>query len=265
MNIFIRELKANRKALIIWSICMIFVVASGMGKYTAYASGGESLNAAFSSIPSSMKALLGFGSFDLTKMSNYYAMLFIYMELVTAIHAVLLGAGIIAKEEKDRTTEFLMIKPVSRKNIITAKLLAAFVNVLVVNLVSLITSVALVGNYSKGENLTGELVTLMVSMLIVQSIFLSLGAALAALSRNPKSSGSLATGILMAGFVISKITDMTDKVNFLNVFSPFKYFSLEDVVNGNGLNPGIVVLSLLLTTVFSVLTYIYYQKRDLRV
>ncbi|HEX2927464.1 MAG TPA: ABC transporter, partial [Ruminiclostridium sp.] len=40
MNIFIRELKANRKALIIWSVCMFLFVLSGMAKYTAYSSGG---------------------------------------------------------------------------------------------------------------------------------------------------------------------------------------------------------------------------------
>ena len=117
MNIFIRELKANRKALIIWCACILVGVLSGMGKYTAYSSGGSNSDL-FNTLPFAVKALLGIGSFDVTKMSGFFALLFLYMELMIAIHAVLLGSGIIAKEERDKTTEFLMIKPVSRSSIV---------------------------------------------------------------------------------------------------------------------------------------------------
>lgn len=89
----------------------------------------------------------------------------------------------------------------------------------------------------------------MLSMFIVQLIFLSLGAALAVLIRNSKASGSLAVGLLLTSFVIAKITDLTDRVNFLDVLSPFKYFNYNDMVVGNRLNIGIVVLSLLLAAV----------------
>jgi ABC-2 type transport system permease protein len=103
------------------------------------------------------------------------------------------------------------------------------------------------------------------SMFIVQLIFLSLGAALAALIRNSKSSGSLSVGILLTSFVIAKITDLTDRLNYLNLLSPFKYFSYERLVAGNGLNLGIVILSLLLVAVFSGSTYFFFRKRDLNV
>ncbi|WP_318505648.1 hypothetical protein [Bacillus sp. T3] len=38
MNLFWREMKAHRKSLILWSIGMILMVYSGMGKYEAYSS-----------------------------------------------------------------------------------------------------------------------------------------------------------------------------------------------------------------------------------
>jgi ABC-2 type transport system permease protein len=263
MNIFLRELKANRKALIIWSVCMFLFVLSGMGKYTAYSSGSTS--EVFDKMPYSMKAMLGIGSFDVTTMSGFFAFLFPYLALTTAIHAVLLGSGIIAKEERDKTTEFLMVKPVSRNTIITLKLFAALVNIIIVNLVTLFSSIVMVAAYNKGKDITGEVVMFLLSMFIVQLIFLSLGTLLSAFIRNPKASGSLATGILFGAYVISKITDLTDGVNALNVLSPFKYFSYENIVNGKGLSFGIVVLSMLLVAVFSVATYFFYTKRDLNV
>ncbi len=264
LNIFLREIKANRKSLFIWSTSMFLLVLSGMGKYTAYSSGGQSY-ALFNDIPYSVKALIGMGSFDITTMSGYFAMLFLYIELAAAIHAALLGAGIIAKEEYDKTTEFLMIKPVSRNAIITSKFLAAFVNIVILNIVTLVSSIVMVAAYNKENDISVEITLFMVSMFIIQLIFMSLGAALAAFMKNPKSAGSFSTGILFIAFVIAKITDLTDRLNVLNLLSPFKYFSYKNLVDGYGLNIFIVILSLMLIAAFFVFAYFFYPKRDLHV
>jgi len=264
MNVFLRELKANRKSLIIWSVCMFLLVASGMGKYTAYAASGAN-SKIFNELPASMKALLGIGSFDVTAMSGYFAMLFLYLEITAAIHAVLLGSHIIAKEERDKTIEFLIPKPVSRAAIITSKLFAALVNVVVMNAVTLAASIIMVAKYNKGADISGEITMFMLSMFILQLIFLSLGAALSALIRNSQASGSLAAGITFLSFAIAKITDLTDRVNFLNVLSPFKYFGYGDIVAGKSLDFGMAMLSLLLAALFFASTYFFYCRRDLNV
>ncbi|GKU24156.1 hypothetical protein CFOLD11_09820 [Clostridium folliculivorans] len=264
MNIFIRELKANRKALIIWSVCMVLLVVSGMAKYTAYSSGG-SAGEVINKMPFTLKALLGIGAFDVASMGGFFAFLFLYIEITVAIHAVLLGNGIIAKEERDKTTEFLIVKPVSRSTIITSKLLAALVNIVILNLITLVSSIAMVGVYNKGNSINDEIFTFFVSMFIIQLLFLSLGALLSAFMKKAKVSGSVSTSILLFSFVISKITDITDRMNFLNVLSPFKYFSYVDIVNGNGLNFVIVIITIIMIALFSVLTYFFYNKRDLSV
>ncbi|WNS42879.1 ABC transporter permease subunit [Paenibacillus sp. MMS20-IR301] len=264
MNIFWREMKASRKALIIWSVCMFLLVASGMGKYTAYSAGGAG-NEVFNQMPASLKALLGIGSLDVTVMSGFFALLFLYIELTAGIHAVLLGSSIIAKEERDKTAEFLMAKPVSRRAVITAKLLAALVNVIVLNLVTLLSSLVMVSAYNKGKDVTAEIVWFLLSMLVVQLIFLALGALLAACLRNPKAPGGIAAAILVGSFVISKITDLAEQLSVLNVLVPFKYFSYTRIVEGSGLHPGIIALSLLLAAGLTVLTYYFYGKRELSV
>jgi ABC-2 type transport system permease protein len=211
-----------------------------------------------------MKQILGFSTFDVTKIGGFYAFLFPYLEITVAIHAVLLGNGIIVKEERDKTTEFLITKPVSRYTIITSKLFAAFVNIAVINIVTLLSSLAIIPSFGK-EDITGEILALMLSMFFVQLIFLFLGTFLAAVFRKPKASGSVAVSILLGAYIISKITDVTDQLNAINIFSPFKYFSLTDMVNGSGLNFVIVILSVLLSAVFAFSTYYFYVRRDLNV
>ncbi|MGE5389577.1 MAG: ABC transporter permease subunit [Deltaproteobacteria bacterium] len=264
MNIFFRELKANRKSLIIWSICMFLLVLSGMAKYKAYSSAGAA-TALFLSMPRSIRILLGFGSFDVTTISGFFALLFLYIEFAAALHAALLGAGIIAKEERDKTTEYLMTKPVSRTTVITAKLIAALINIIVINVVSLVSSIFIVATYNQGTDISGKISIFFLSMFIVQLIFLSLGAFMAAFMRNPKSAGSFAVAVLLIGFVISKLTDFTETLNFLNLFSPFKYFNFYKLESGRGLDSSIVILSLVLVAIFFTSTYYFYQKRDLNV
>lgn len=266
MNIFLRELKANRKALIIWIICMIFLMASGMTKYSAYATGnGQSISELLGTMPSSLKALMGFSSFDVGTMAGYFGVLFVYTELTVAIHAALLGAGIIAKEERDKTAEFLMTMPVSRQAVITAKFLAALFNIVVVNLVTWLTALAVTPAYNNGVGIPGEISKFMISMFFIQLIFLAAGAFLAAVLRNPKGAGSLATGVLLIGYFLARVTDMYDSLSILNILSPFKYFDLPAIARGEGLNLLMIGACIVLTAALCYSTYYFYHKRDLDV
>jgi ABC-2 type transport system permease protein len=243
---------------------MVLFVLSGMSKYTAYSSGGANADV-FNKIPKAMKVLLGMGSFDVSVMSGFFAFLFTYIVVTVAIHAALLGSQIISKEERDKTTEFLITRPVSRVTIITSKLLAALANIVIVNLVTLVSSIGMVSAFNKGKDITGEIIMFYLSLMIIQLIFLTLGSFLAAFMKKPKASGAIATGILLAGYTISKVTDLTDKLDALNILSPFKYFSYERIVDGNGLSILPVVLSLLLAGILTVFTYFFYLKRDLNI
>lgn len=264
MNIFTRELKANRKSLIIWCACMAVGVLSGMAKYTAYSGSGASPQV-FDKLPQSMRALLGMGSLDVSTMPGFFGFLFFYIAVAVAFHAALLGSGILAKEERDKTTEFLYVKPVPRAAVISAKFLAALMNILILNLVTLVCSIGMVNVYNKGKDITGEIVLFFVSLLIIQLIFLSLGAMVSAVLKNPKSAGSISSGIVLMAFLIDEITNINSHLNALNLLSPFKYFSSSRIIAGNGFDAVIVLLSVLLAAVFTVLTYFFYRKRDLNV
>jgi ABC-2 type transport system permease protein len=239
------------------------MIISSIGKFTAYAETGQSMNELLSHIPSSIKAVLGMGNFDLTKISGFYGMLYLYLLLLATVHASLLGANIISKEERDKTTEFLLVRPVSRAKVITAKLLASLFNVVVFNLVTLIFSVALMGKYAKGEDITGEICILMVGMFILQLMFLLIGTATAAVSRRPKSAASVSTAILLVSFVISSAINMNSKLESLKYITPFEYFKAEKLLSGGGFEPVFLILSFVIIAALVFVTYASYKRRDL--
>jgi ABC-2 type transport system permease protein len=265
MNVFLRELKAHRKSLIFWSIGVFLMVVSGMAKYSAYSSSGQSINELAASLPKSMRVVLGFNSGDLSKASVYFGMLYLYLLLMATIHAAMLGAAIFAKEERDKTFEFLFAKPVSRTAIITAKLLAVLVNIVIFNLVTFISSVILVGQYNKGESVNGDIAVLMMGMFILQLLFMVIGSAIAAVKKKPKSAASLATGILLITYLLSIIIDLNDHMDALKYLTPFKYFEAKNIMSGSGLDAVYIILASSLIIALTAVTYVFYKKRDLNV
>jgi ABC-2 type transport system permease protein len=265
MNIFNREMKAHRKSLIIWCVGMVLMVFSQLNKYDATSSNGQSLNNLMLAMPKSLQAILGSLSFDLSKLSGYYGLIFIYLALIATIHASMLGADIISKEEWDKTSEFLFVKPVSRSKIVTAKLLAAFSNIFILNIVTLISSIAIAGIYSKGEPMTWVIVNLMMGMFVLQLIFMVLGTCLAAVSKNPKSASSLTMGILLTTYVLYSAIGLNSNLEVLKYLTPFKYFDAKNLNSSIGFEPVFVILSGLIIAVLLSATYVFYRRRDLNV
>ncbi len=244
---------------------MFFMVVGGMGKYATFSASGQSINDLMASIPDSIKAILGFGNFDLSKASGFYGMLYLYLVVMSTIHASMLGANILSKEERDHTTEFLMVKPASRTRIITAKLLASLVNIVILNLVTFVSSLAIIGQYSNGESITNEIMVLMAGMFILQMMFLVIGTSIASASRNPAVPASVATTLLLFAFILSVVVDINKEVSWLRYLTPFKYFDAQTLVTGGALDPLFVGLSILIIAVLVFATFGAYKKRDLKI
>lgn len=265
MNVFLREMKANLKSLIFWSLGMLFMIIGGMAKYATYVGSGQSITELISKIPGTLRAVLGFGNFDLAKASGFYGMLYLYLLVMTTIHAVMLGANIIAKEERDKVTEFLMVKPMSRSRILTAKLAAGLANIAMLNLVTMALSISIVGQYSQGESITGAILILMAGMFVLQVVFLFLGTGISAISRDPKISASIATTVLLVAYLISVAVDMSSSLDVLRYLTPFKYFEAAPLLATGGFDAVYVVLSLGIIIVSGIATYFFYNRRDLSV
>ena len=265
MNVFIVEMRAHRKGLIIWAFGILFMVVAGMGKYVALSASGQSMNDLFDQMPKSMQTMFGIGTFDLSKASGYYGMLFLYLALMATIHAAMLGSDIVSKEERDKTAEFLLSKPISRNKIITSKILAAFVNILIFNIITLVSSIIVVGKYSKGEAVTGEILILMSGMFILQLIFMFIGTAIAAVSKKPKTATSISTAVLLITYILSMAIDLSGKIENLKYFTPFKYYEAKNLINGGGFQLSFVVLSIIIVSVTVSITYVFYNRRDLSI
>lgn len=264
MNVFLRELKAYLKGLLFWCLGMVMLVASGMAKYASFKGNSQAVVELMSQFPKSVQAIFGLTGFDLTKASGYFGVLYVYISLMVTVHAVLLGAGIVSKEERDKTSEFLFAKPISRFRVLSEKILAGLFNILVLNLVTSLSSVYFIGYFASDESFMSDLIILMVGLLMLQLIFFFIGTAVAGFCKKSKLSGTIATSMLLLTFVMTFFINMSENLNWLSYFTPFKYFDAKDLMD-SGFNLIYLAISAVLVIVSIFITYKFYNSRDLDV
>jgi len=265
MNIYFREMKANRKSLIIWSICMVLFMFMSMQKYAGLAGSGADIGnftAMLDTMPKALQALLGLSTLDITTPIGYYGVLFPFLLLIGGIHASMLAANMISKEEQLKTTEFLMTKPLSRNSIITSKIMASITNIVVINIVTFISTIVFLRSYTTDPILT-KIILATIGMLFVQLLFMAIGVAMATMSKNHKKSGSATVFILLSCYFLSLIIDMSGKLDMLNFLTPFKYFTAKDFLISNKLDVGYIILTIAIMIAVLIPAYRKYNKRDL--
>lgn len=262
MNIFLRELKANFKSLLIWGGIVILFVVIGFAKFSAYADNPEML-AILDSMPSAMLDAFNLQAFNLTTLSGFYGVMFTYFALILSIAAAMWGSDIISKEERDKTVEFSLTLPVTRSKLVTSKTLAALVNCIGLLLFTWGATVVSAQPYQPDSKFYHFLALGMLALFIMQLIFLAIGIFLGCAMKQYKRAGSVAVSLLLVTYFMSIISGMHEKLDFLKYFSPFKYFDAGDLLHKGQMDTTYLLLSAVIIVVAMVGAYYTYARRDL--
>jgi len=263
MNIFFRELKGNFKSLLIWCLAQFFIIYAGMLKYQGFSSSGVDINKLLEGFPKGLMAVFGVGSIDISTVAGFYAVFFLYFMLLAGVHAIMFGAVVVSKEERDHSADFLFSKPVKRYQVITPKLLVGVVNILIFNLVTFAASVLFIAQYNNGDGLVDKVALTMVALFILQLFFLALGAMLGAVLKTTKLATSVSAFFVLATFFLSVTVDLYDNLGFLKYLTPFKYFEGRVLMLDGTISLSSVGILLVLTFILTSLSYIVFNQRDL--
>lgn len=260
MNIIFQELKRNFKSFILWAIPLGFLFFLASLEYEAFA-GSEEIQAALESFDFLFQALAG-GVYDITTPEGYLSLVSIYIYLPLGIYSGMLGSNLIAKEERDRTAEFLFALPVKRRKVISSKLVVGILYSLIINVILLYVTYLSFGRLGTNQSYNSFVLNMAIGVFLTQLIFLTIGMGLSAVLKQYKKSGGITIGVLMGTFMLHILIGMTDKIDFMKYATPFKYFSVDLMLTGT-----FEVIFILLTTGIILgsiaCLYYFYTKRDL--
>ncbi len=264
MNIFFRELKANLKSLLIWGGIVILIVVVGFSKFSAY-EGNPELLAILDQLPPAMLTAFNFEAFNLTTVTGFLGVMFIYFGLMLSIAAAMWGSDIISKEERDKTVEFSLTLPVTRSRVVTAKIFAALVNCIALLLITWGATIAIAAQYQPDSEFYSFLSLIVLALFIMQMIFLAVGIFLGCAMKQYKRASSVAVAILLGTYFMSIISGLNENLEFLKYFSPFNYFNPATMLHESKIDLTFILLSAGIVAILTVGAYVSYSRRDLNI
>jgi ABC-2 type transport system permease protein len=194
---------------------------------------------------------------------GYYGFLAGYLMLMACIYAALAGAQILSKEINKKTAETTFTLPVTRRHIITMKLLAAGINCAVLTAVIFTGSVVTFAAPEMNPEFTGRISLYMLFILLMQLLFMLAGLLISVLIKSHKRAGTMIASFTIGAYFISFIANLGSKTAFLRYFTPFEYFPSVDVINGKSLESfGLIIAPVLILT-FWGLSYGLVAKKDI--
>lgn len=261
MNILKRELKAGRKAFILWTIGLFFIMFAGMTKYTGF-SNDTSVMAVFDSLPKIVLAVFGMVGVDISTLGGFYAIVVYYGIICVSIYGVALGCNAVNREAIDKTYEFIFTKPCSRSHILILKLITAFFYITLYSILSYIFSVAAIGVLNINNTITKPIALFTISMWLIGVLFCTLSALLATIIKRAEKGILFSNLVFVVTFALGMVYDMLEDGSVLQYLSPLKYFLPDDILLGK-LDVMFLVICVILSVIFCFAATKLFERKDL--
>lgn len=265
MNVFLNELRLRRKSQIGWTLSIIVFMALSVVKFSTLAQDAAASEALLNQFPPTVQAIFGMTGLNATTLSGYFGVLFIYILVILSVHAGMLGSGVLADEERDRTTEFLLVKPRSRAAIVTQKLCAGLVCITLLWGIVVVTTLIATLTLSDTGGFMHDFWHFMIGLGTVQITVFFLGSFAAALTKNPKLPTRLVAAAIFASYLLFALVKLAPNLEVLKYFSLFCYFDAVSIINDGRLQPLSIAVFAALALFGLIGTYFFYRRRDVNV
>jgi len=262
MNIFLHEMKMHRNSIIIWSIAFSLTAIFFMSMFPAMSENVSIFKKMMENFPKGFSEAFGFDVMMFGTALGFYSFIFLYTTLLGAIQAMKYGLSVLSIEEREKTADFLISKPVSRNKIIVSKISAVITSIVITNIVFLIVSYIVVGKYIESNFDYKLFIMIASSLFFIQMIFMSIGLLISVIPRKIKAVTPITMGVVFGLFVVSLFSSaFGDKK--MEYITPFKYFEASEIFKNQSYNMTYALIAILIVTASLGITYYRYMKKDM--
>ena len=259
-----KELKNNLKSFIIWLLILVimFGVVYLIYPYMFTNDTKESIDQMMEIFPP--EVLKSF-NMDLASMDTAYGWFktegFTFVLLIIGIYASFLGGNILLKEENDKTIEYLGFLPIKRSRIITNKLIVSIIYI--IGIVLLLLGFNYIGLILSGDLNQKEFLLLSLTPLFIALPLFGINLFISTFLHKNKKTIGISLGIVFISYILSILSELSTNVEFIKYFSIYTLADVRNVISNVEINPIMVIISLSITIIMIILTYIRYDKKEL--
>lgn len=260
MTLVKHELKQGKTSFLIWTASIGFLLAICVFLFPEMKSQMNGINDVFASMGSFTDAF-GMDRLNFGTLVGFYAVeCGNILGLGGAFFASLCAVGILSKEEKEKTAEFLLTHPVSRKRIITEKLIAVLIQITAMNIIIYalaVSSIAAVGEIIPWKEISLLHLAYYLLQLELSGICFGISAFL------HKGSAGVGLGIAAMMYFLNLIANISDVAEFLKYITPFGYCEGADIVANGSLDGAMAAIGSGIGIGGIIIAYLKYTKKDI--
>lgn len=263
-NLYTKELKRSRKSLITWSAIVVGFTIMVLSIYPSMQAMGEDLTNLMGNVPDELKKAMGMDEQTWSSILGFYSTYFgIYIVVLASIYTASTGATILSKEEKDRTAEFLLTRPISRLTIFKTKIadLVTLSGIIIsLQAFAAVISILIFGNGDVDWNIV---LTMQIHGAVLILFFTSVGVLLSSLLKPQTNFMGIVFGIVFGTYFLNALSKAADSISWLGYISPYNYIGFEVSDPDYGLNYLGISIILFISALLVVFSYKKYEKRDI--
>ncbi|UKN01720.1 ABC transporter permease [Paracrocinitomix mangrovi] len=263
-NLYLKELRRNRKNLITWTLIVVGFTVMVLSIYPFMSEMGKDMAMLIDSMPVELQKAMGMDADTWRHILGFYSTYYgIYIIVLISIYTASTGATIISKEERDRTAEFLLTKPLKRSEIVFTKIMSLLTLTLIIYLIQLLSAVLGVMAFGKGTFEWDTFFILHISGLALIILFTTIGVIISMFVRPKKNFMGIVVGITFGSYFINAISKSTDATSWLGYFTPFHYLDFNVNDPEYSLNYLAVIIYIILGASLLYITNLIYNKKDI--
>ncbi|MBU1093526.1 MAG: ABC transporter permease [Firmicutes bacterium] len=259
-NIIRRELRANLKSFLIWTISLTGIAYVASMEFVAFRDSPNLMESMQSFV--ALFEALGLQITNLSTPEGFLSFESIYFYIPLGIYAALLGSSLISKEERDKTAEYLFTLPVTRTKVLVSKVIVGVFYNIVINVIIMAGAMLTYVRFSPEQVFYEFIGYLSIGVIVTQLIFMSVGMLMASVLKQYKKSGAATLGYVMGSYLLFVLIGFIDQLDFLKYIIPFKYFEASDMLTGTFHLEYIIISVVIVISGITGLFY-FYRRRDL--
>ena len=261
MTLLKHELRQSRVSLAVWTASIAGLILVCVCLFPEMKGEMDGMSEMFASM-GSFTAAFGMDRLNFGTLIGFYAVeCGNILGLGGAFFASLTAVSVLSKEEKEHTAEFLLTHPIRRSRVLTEKLLAVVVQIILLN--ALVLGAAAAAMVCIGEEIPWkEILLLHLAYFLLQLELAGVCFGISAFLRR----GSLGTGLGLAIllYFLNLVANISDSAAFLSYITPFGYTEGADIVENGCLDLPLVLLGMAFATVGVIAAYAWYCKKDIQ-
>jgi ABC-2 type transport system permease protein len=253
-------LQDQRRSLGLWGLALTAVTLIYVSFYPAV--GGDELASMVDALPEGLAAAMGYdqlGSAGGYLTSTVYGLLGPALLLVFGIGR---GARIVAGLEEEGGLELELTAPVSRRQVVTERMLVLLVSLVTLVGVVVVVTLGLRAVIDLEDVTVGGILATSLGLLLLCAAFASVTYATGAATGRRAVALAVGAGLAVASYVADAIGSIVESASWLTDVSPWSWYLAGDPMTA-GIDPVGYSLLLAVTVAAAAVAVVAFDRRDL--